>query len=465
MNELVGCNRRKRRLSQDPVDLTVASRSAIAESSGLNEGQRVKRCRHVWPDAAEQQPELWAARSSDILNRNSSDSLQENKTLHDSSMNGFSVSNLPPVPLFVTSGHQPTEPFSHLNVNQTALTCPRVQHAALNNRYLSDGLFQGPSLVHPSTSLPQPASAGASSGANRYKFPAHNTASSVHPCAAHRSGATSQNVQQVFGHSIWPASGHSAVHQLAPLHPPYPFVHHVVDVPNVPVSHIGQHTSFMRPVTGQLPVDQVILAAEQLLEPFVNFFPVFGPQFHSTLSSWFNPVAEMMLHYPYPGTQVRDLSYVHPQPVQHSSSHHFHSFLPPSDSPSQDGIIDHFLSLVENYRNLPFARNISGTEVENYEALLNLAELLSGKQPRGLTRHEVDRLVTYRYKSNGRSSPSDHTSCVVCMCDFENKQLLRVLPCGHEFHAKCVDKWLKMNQTCPICRASALDCAAGPGKT
>lgn len=60
--QLVGCNRRKRRLSQDPVDLTVASRSAIAESSGLNEGQRVKRCRHVWPDAAEQQPELWAAR-------------------------------------------------------------------------------------------------------------------------------------------------------------------------------------------------------------------------------------------------------------------------------------------------------------------------------------------------------------------------------------------------------------------
>jgi E3 ubiquitin-protein ligase RNF38/44 len=37
-----------------------------------------------------------------------------------------------------------------------------------------------------------------------------------------------------------------------------------------------------------------------------------------------------------------------------------------------------------------------------------------------------------------------HTSCVVCMCDFENRQLLRVLPCSHEFHAKCVDKWLKV---------------------
>ncbi len=33
----------------------------------------------------------------------------------------------------------------------------------------------------------------------------------------------------------------------------------------------------------------------------------------------------------------------------------------------------------------------------------------------------------------------------MCMCDFESRQLLRVLPCNHEFHAKCVDKWLKVS--------------------
>lgn len=32
------------------------------------------------------------------------------------------------------------------------------------------------------------------------------------------------------------------------------------------------------------------------------------------------------------------------------------------------------------------------------------------------------------------------------MCDFETRQLLRVLPCNHEFHAKCVDKWLKVRK-------------------
>lgn len=37
------------------------------------------------------------------------------------------------------------------------------------------------------------------------------------------------------------------------------------------------------------------------------------------------------------------------------------------------------------------------------------------------------------------------------MCDFESRQLLRVLPCNHEFHAKCVDKWLKVRKCKFIC--------------
>ena len=78
-----------------------------------------------------------------------------------------------------------------------------------------------------------------------------------------------------------------------------------------------------------------------------------------------------------------------------------------------------------------------------------------------------------RYTGDG--SENDQTTCVVCMCDFEVRQTLRILPCSHEFHSKCVDKWLKVrwqnlgkttfalkiyfnlqsNRTCPICRGDA----------
>jgi len=79
---------------------------------------------------------------------------------------------------------------------------------------------------------------------------------------------------------------------------------------------------------------------------------------------------------------------------------------------------------------------------ENYEALLSLAERLGEAKPRGLTRAEVEQLPSYKF--NAETHQGDQTNCVVCMCDFEALQSLRVLPCSHEFHSKCIDKWLKV---------------------
>jgi len=93
-------------------------------------------------------------------------------------------------------------------------------------------------------------------------------------------------------------------------------------------------------------------------------------------------------------------------------------------------------------------------EAENYEALLNLAERLGDAKPRGLTKLEIEQLPSYKFNQDSVHA-ADQTTCVVCMCDFESRNLLRVLPCSHEFHARCVDKWLKTNRTCPICRATS----------
>lgn len=97
--------------------------------------------------------------------------------------------------------------------------------------------------------------------------------------------------------------------------------------------------------------------------------------------------------------------------------------------------------------------DVDDVEMENYEALLNLAERLGDAKPRGLTKADIEQLPSYRF--NPDSHQSEQTLCVVCFSDFEARQLLRVLPCNHEFHTKCVDKWLKANRTCPICRADA----------
>ena len=45
--------------------------------------------------------------------------------------------------------------------------------------------------------------------------------------------------------------------------------------------------------------------------------------------------------------------------------------------------------------------------------------------------------------------------CSVCLCEFEEGDVLRVLQppgCGHAFHQDCIDKWFILHITCPLCR-------------
>lgn len=42
--------------------------------------------------------------------------------------------------------------------------------------------------------------------------------------------------------------------------------------------------------------------------------------------------------------------------------------------------------------------------------------------------------------------------CPICLGRYENNDELRELPCSHFFHKECVDKWLKINAVCPLCK-------------
>ncbi len=47
--------------------------------------------------------------------------------------------------------------------------------------------------------------------------------------------------------------------------------------------------------------------------------------------------------------------------------------------------------------------------------------------------------------------------CGICLETVKIGEEIRVLPCSttvnHKYHAKCIDTWLKDNDTCPQCRA------------
>lgn len=43
--------------------------------------------------------------------------------------------------------------------------------------------------------------------------------------------------------------------------------------------------------------------------------------------------------------------------------------------------------------------------------------------------------------------------CCICLAKYAHNDELRELPCSHCFHKDCVDKWLKINALCPLCKS------------
>ncbi|KAI5279513.1 E3 ubiquitin-protein ligase RNF6 [Manis pentadactyla] len=84
-----------------------------------------------------------------------------------------------------------------------------------------------------------------------------------------------------------------------------------------------------------------------------------------------------------------------------------------------------------------------------------LNEAVGDDRVRGLTKEQIDNLSTRNYEDSNIDSEIGKI-CSVCISDYVTGNKLRQLPCMHEFHIHCIDRWLSENCTCPICRQPVL---------
>ncbi|XP_022723935.1 E3 ubiquitin-protein ligase At1g63170-like isoform X4 [Durio zibethinus] len=97
-------------------------------------------------------------------------------------------------------------------------------------------------------------------------------------------------------------------------------------------------------------------------------------------------------------------------------------------------------------------------------------------QTRGATMESISALPTYKfkYKKTGNVNDQENSAgeggvlatgtakervisgddavCCICLAKYADNDELRELPCIHVFHVVCVDKWLKINASCPLCK-------------
>ncbi|XP_073143931.1 E3 ubiquitin-protein ligase SIS3-like isoform X2 [Henckelia pumila] len=66
----------------------------------------------------------------------------------------------------------------------------------------------------------------------------------------------------------------------------------------------------------------------------------------------------------------------------------------------------------------------------------------------------VEALIQELPKFRLKAVPTDCSECPICLEEFHVGDEVRGLPCAHNFHVECIDKWLRLNVKCPRCRCS-----------
>ncbi|XP_036376327.1 E3 ubiquitin-protein ligase RLIM [Megalops cyprinoides] len=93
---------------------------------------------------------------------------------------------------------------------------------------------------------------------------------------------------------------------------------------------------------------------------------------------------------------------------------------------------------------------LDDSQGNNYEALLAFEESQGTAIAKNcLSQREIQRLPT---KAFNPAYSAGKTECQICFSNYTEGEELRMLPCLHDYHVQCIDRWLKENATCPICR-------------
>ncbi|XP_060957862.1 suppressor protein SRP40 isoform X4 [Cannabis sativa] len=65
----------------------------------------------------------------------------------------------------------------------------------------------------------------------------------------------------------------------------------------------------------------------------------------------------------------------------------------------------------------------------------------------------VESLPVKLYTKLHKHQSEEVAQCYICLVEYEEGDRMRILPCQHDFHKTCVDKWLKeIHRVCPLCR-------------
>ncbi|CAB3384764.1 Hypothetical predicted protein [Cloeon dipterum] len=68
----------------------------------------------------------------------------------------------------------------------------------------------------------------------------------------------------------------------------------------------------------------------------------------------------------------------------------------------------------------------------------------------------LSKIPTKNIHSEDKEIEGEGECCAICIEPYKVSDVIRILPCRHEFHKPCIDPWLLEHRTCPMCKMDIL---------
>mmetsp|Transcript_10919 Transcript_10919/g.19740 ORF Transcript_10919/g.19740 Transcript_10919/m.19740 type:complete len:446 (-) Transcript_10919:387-1724(-) len=73
------------------------------------------------------------------------------------------------------------------------------------------------------------------------------------------------------------------------------------------------------------------------------------------------------------------------------------------------------------------------------------------RRGRSASEDQIKNLICVPFEENTFEGSGDH-SCVICLSNYVKDEMISTLPCKHHFHQNCINEWLAVDKSCPLCK-------------
>lgn len=74
-----------------------------------------------------------------------------------------------------------------------------------------------------------------------------------------------------------------------------------------------------------------------------------------------------------------------------------------------------------------------------------LRDILNKEGPAPASKASIEAMPAVKVTEEG-------TECSICLTEFEVGGEVKEMPCKHKYHSDCIEKWLGIHGSCPVCR-------------